>query len=133
MRKQSLICSIAAATALLAGIGLARAAPPDSKTYMAIPTPVIACDSKEQVKQVIQSIEDGKLKEKLEELSKVKNEHGGSVCVFSPLGLLVFLESEHIGRIRDHDDPRDVWISHVLNRKMEFYVLWGEPVPEESL
>ena len=119
---------IAAATAIMASVGLARAEPPASTTLMELTTPVIACDTKDQMMQVVQSIKDGNLRNKLTELEALKDDRNEPVCVYSPLSPVVFGESEHIGRIEDHDRTVDVWVSNVGNGDMAFYVLWGEEV-----
>ena len=59
---------IAAVTAIMASVGLARAEPPASTTLMELTTPVIACDTKDQMMQVVQSIKSGNLRDKLTEL-----------------------------------------------------------------
>jgi len=121
---------IAAAIAMIACAGSARAEPPASMTFTEIKTPVIACDTKDQMMQVVQSIKDGHLRDKLSELEAIKDDRNEPVCVYSPLSTVVFGESEHIGRFEDHGRGLDLWVSNVGNRETEFYVLWGEQVKE---
>jgi hypothetical protein len=94
-------CIIAAATAMIAGARSARAAPPDSLTFMEIETPVVACHTKDQMMQVIQSIKAGRLSDKLSELEAIKDGGNEAQCVYSPLSIVVFGKSDHIGRIDD--------------------------------
>lgn len=134
MRKQLAMggCMLAT-TALIVWAGLARAQPPEAMTYAAISTPIIACDTRDQVAEIVQAIKDGNLKEKLTELAAIKDDKGEAECIYSPIPTVVFENSEHIGRIEDHDRAIDTWISHVGNSKREFYLLWGEEVEEELL
>lgn len=131
MRKQLAMggCMLAV-TALIVWAGEARAQPPEAMTYAAISTPIIACDTHDQVVEIVKAIEDGNLKEKLTELAAIKDDKGESACIYSPLPTVVFEDSEHIGRIEDHNGAIDAWISHVGNSKKEFYLLWGEEVEE---
>lgn len=122
-----------AATAIIVWAGSARADPPQAGAYQALSTPVIACDTKDQMKQVIEAIKDGKLKEKMAELIEIKDEHNEPVCIYSMLEPVAFGESEHIGQIRDHDKTIDAWVVHVGNERTDFYVLWGELVKESSI
>ena len=119
---------IAAVTAAMASAGSARAEPPASTTLMELTTPVIACDTKDQMMQVVQSIKDGHLSDKLTELEATKDDRNEPVCVYSPLSPVVFGDSEHIGRIEDHDRTVDLWVSNVGNGDLGFYVLWGEEI-----
>jgi hypothetical protein len=119
-----------AATALIIWTGSARAQPPDAMTYMAIDNPIIACDTRDQMAEIVQAMKDRKVKEKLTELAAVRDDKGEPVCVYSPLSAVIFGDSEHIGRIEDRDRAIDAWISHVGNPNREFYVLWGEEVEE---
>lgn len=121
---------IAAAAAMIVCAGCARAEPPGSMTLTDITFPVIACDTKDQMMQVVQSIKDGHLRDKLTELEAIKDDRNKSVCVYSPLSTVVFGKSEHIGRLEDNGRGLDVWVSCVGNRETEFYVLWGEQVEE---
>jgi hypothetical protein len=119
---------IAAVTAAMASAGSARAEPPASTTLMELRTPVIACDTKDQMMQVVQSIKDGHLDDKLTELEATKNDRNEPDCIYSPLSPVVFGDSEHIGRIEDHDRTVDLWVSNVGNGNTGFYVLWGEEI-----
>jgi hypothetical protein len=121
---------ITAATAVIACAGFAQAEPPPSMTFTDIAFPVIACDTKDQMMQVVQSIKDGKLRDKLTELEAIKDDRNEPVCVYSPLSTVVFGESEHIGRIEAQGQAVDVWVSNVGNREMGFYVLWGEQIED---
>lgn len=123
-------CILAAATAMIAGARAARAEPPDTLTFMEIETPVVACHTKDQMMQVIQSIKEGRLSDKLSELESVNDGSNEAQCVYSPLSIVVFGKSDHIGRMDDHGRGIDVWVSNVGNREMEFYILWGEQVEE---
>jgi len=119
---------IAAVTAAMASAGSAGAEPPASTTLMELTTPVIACDTKDQMMQVVQSIKDGNLRDKLNQLKTIKDDRNEPVCVYSPLSPVVFGDSEHIGRIEDQDRTLDVWVSNVGNGDTGFYVLWGEEI-----
>jgi len=119
---------IAAATAIIASVGFARAEPPASTTLMELTTPVIACDTKDRMMQVVQSIKDGNLRDKLTELEAIKDDKNEPVCVYSPLSPVVFGDSVHIGRIEDRDRTVDVWVSNVGSGDTGFYVLWGEEI-----
>jgi hypothetical protein len=98
-----------------------------------IPTPVIACDTRDEMGTIIQAIKNGTLKETLGQFAKLKDESGEPACILSPLGTVVFGNSEHIGRIKDHDTTVDAWISNVGNWRTGFYVLWGELVKEDDI
>jgi hypothetical protein len=119
-----------AATTLIVWAGSARARPPEAATYWAISNPVIACDTHEQVAEIVHAIKDGNLKEKLTELAAIKDDKGEPACIYSPLATVVFGNSEHIGRIEDHNRTIDAWISHVGNSNRDFYLLWDEEVQE---
>jgi len=119
-----------AATALIVWAGSARAQPPEAMTYAAISTPIIACDTHDQVAEIVQAIKDGNLKEKLTELAAIRDDKGEPACIYSPLATVVFGDSEHVGRIEDHDRGIDAWICRVGNSNREFYLLWGEEVEE---
>ena len=121
---------MAVAIEIFAGPGSAGAQPPEAMTYMEIATPLIACDTRDQMAQVVEAISGGKLEEKMIELAGVKNSDGESVCVYSPLPPLLFGESEHVGRVEDHERGLDIWITHVGNKNKKFYILWGEEVKE---
>src|ERR1700679_1666742 len=98
---------IAATTAAMASVGFARAEPPASTTLMELTTPVIACDTKDQMMQVVQSIKNGDLSDKLTELEALRDDRNEPVCVYSPPSPVVFGDSEHIGRIEDQDRTLD--------------------------
>jgi hypothetical protein len=130
MRKQLAMGGcILAATALIVWAGSVRAQPPESMTYAPIFTPIIACDTHDQVGEIVQAIKDGNLQEKLTELAAIGDDKREPARIYSPLATVVFGNSEHIGRIEDHDRTIDAWISHVGNPNRDFYVLWGEEVP----
>jgi hypothetical protein len=47
-------------------------------------------------------------------------------CVYGDIGPVVFGASEHVGVVIDNERALNVWVSHVGNRRGQFYVLWGE-------
>lgn len=131
MRNQLLVGgAMVFATIALIFAGSARAAPPDAMSYQSVDVPVVACDTKDQMAQVIDAIKGGTLKEKLFELAAAKDDKGESVCMYTPLAPVVFGESDHIGRIADHDKTVDAWVVHVGNQHTDFYILWGEIVKD---
>ena len=71
-----------AATALIIWTGSARAQPPDAMTYMAIDSPIIACDTHDQMAEIVQAMKDRKLKEKLTELAALRDDKGEPVCIY---------------------------------------------------
>jgi hypothetical protein len=116
MRKQLAMGGcILAATALIVWAGSARAQPPEAMTYVAISTPIIACDTHDQVAEIVRAVKDNNVKEKLTELAAIRDDQGEPACIYSPLATVVFGNSEHVGRIEDHDRTIDAWISHVGN------------------
>jgi hypothetical protein len=132
MRK-ILIGGLIAVSVALVVYSRAQAAPLDEGSYLQLSRPIVACNERKQMDDIVQAIKDGKLQEKLTELQTVVDKDGEPVCIYSPMGPLVFGASEHIGQIKDHDRTVDTWISHVGNQKAEFYVLWGEVVKESSI
>lgn len=134
MRTQLLVGgAMCFATVALIFAGSARADPPEKGAYQALSTPIIACDTKDEMKDVVEAIKVGKLKEKLAELVEVKDNHNEPVCIYSQLSPVAFGESEHLGQIKDHDRIIDAWIAHVGNRNTDFYVLWGEEVKSDPV
>ena len=128
MRKYLTPIGMILGTAALVWAGSARAEPPASMTYMTQTPALIACDTRPRMDEVITAIKAGKVKEKLEELSKVTDDKGEPVCVYGNLSSVVFGLSEHIGEIQDRDRLVDVWVANVGNRNAAFFVLWGEVV-----
>jgi hypothetical protein len=47
-------------------------------------------------------------------------------CIYSDIGPILFGASEHLGVLFDNDRAINLWVSHVGNRRGEFYPLWGE-------
>lgn len=113
--------------------GSAYAEPPASMTYMTQSPPLLACDTRLQIDEVIASIKEGKVKEKLAEMQDIKDEHNEAVCLYSPLSNIVFGQSEHIGQINDRDQTLDVWVVHLGNRNTDFYAIWADLVKTSSL
>jgi hypothetical protein len=122
-----------AAAALLSLSGMAKADPPDAGSYRAISIPIIACDTRAQMDEVVQSVKDGKLLVKLQEMNAIRDDHNEPVCIYSPLGSVAFGESVHLGQIQDHERTINAWISHVGNQRADFYVLWGEEVKTDPV
>lgn len=118
------------AAMILSLAGSAQAEPPKAMEYVAISNPVIACNTRNEMDQIVQAIKDGTLTEKLLEFAGVKDDKGEPVCVLASFGPVVFGQSEHIGQIQDHGTTVDVWISNVGNRTVAFYVLWGEVIQD---
>jgi hypothetical protein len=117
--------------ALLLTIGIssafpALAEPPQSTAYFEPDAPLIACDTREQIMQVVEALKTHRLQETLTALQKTLDAKQEPVCVFSQLGPIVFGASEHLGLAFDHDVGFDVWVSHVSNRNTDFYLLWAE-------
>jgi hypothetical protein len=87
---------LVAATSLIIWTGAARAQPPDAMTYMALDNPIIACDTHDQMAEIVQAMKDGKLKEKLTEHAAIRDDKGEPVCRDSPLLAMIFGDSEHM-------------------------------------
>jgi hypothetical protein len=51
--------------AILSLAGSAQAEPPKAMDYVAIPNPVIACDTRDEMDQIVQAIKDGTLTDML--------------------------------------------------------------------
>lgn len=126
------VCMVAVTLALV-WAGSARAAPPEQGTYQALTTPIIACDTKAQMQEVVEAVKGGTLQAKLQEMTAIRDDYNEPVCVYSPLSPVAFGESDHIGQIKDHDRTIDAWIAHVGNQHAEFYILWGEEVKTDPV
>ena len=120
MRK-IMITGLAIGFIALVAYSRAQAAPPDEGQYRQFNEPIIACDTRPQVDEVVQAIKDGKLPEKLRELHEQVDSANEPVCIYAPIGPVAFGDSVHIGQIHDHDRLVDTWIVHVGNQKAEFY------------
>jgi hypothetical protein len=115
------------------GSNLARAEPPQSAAYYEPKTPFVICDTRDQIMQVLDAVRAHKLKDKLDEFAKAagpKNEPG---CLYGDVGPILFGASEHVGVLFDNDGAINLWVSHVGNRRGEFYLLWGEVGKETSV
>jgi hypothetical protein len=108
------------------GSNFARAEPPESLAYYEPKTPFVACDTREQIMQIVNSVKTNKLRETLAAFSKQNDAHREPACVYGDIGPVVFGASEHVGVVIDNERALNVWVSHVGNRRGQFYVLWGE-------
>jgi hypothetical protein len=108
------------------GANIARADPPDSLAYYEPKTPFIACDTREEIMQIVDSVKANKLKETLAAFSKQTEGNREPACVYGDIGAVVFGASEHVGVVIDNERALNVWVSHVGNLRGQFYVLWGE-------
>jgi hypothetical protein len=108
------------------GSNVARAEPPDSLAYYEPKTPFVACDTREEIMQVVDSVKANKLRETLATFSKQIDANHEAACVYGDIGPVVFGASEHVGVLIDNERALNVWVSHVGNLRGQFYVLWGE-------
>jgi hypothetical protein len=76
--------------------------------------------------QIVNSVKTNKLRETLAAFSKQNDAHREPACVYGDIGPVVFGASEHVGVVIDNERALNVWVSHVGNRRGQFYVLWGE-------
>lgn len=121
-------CAIATVTS-----SNARAEPPQSMAYFEPKTPFVVCDTRDQIMQVLDSVKQHKLDEKLAEFAKQAQPNKEPACVYSVLGPVVFGASEHVGLVFDNERGIDMWVSHVGNLHGDFYLLWGEVGKETSV
>ena len=115
------------------GSNPARAEPPQSMAYYEPKTPFIICNTRGQIMQVLDAVRAHKVKEKLDEFATAagpKNEPG---CLYGETGPVLFGASEHVGILFDNERAINMWVSHVGNRRGEFYLLWGEVGKETSV
>ena len=89
-------------------------------------TPFIICDTRDQIMQVLDAVRAHKVEEKLAEFAKMAGPNHEPACLYSAIGPVLFGASEHVGVIFDNEKAIDMWVSHVGNRRGEFYLLWGE-------
>ena len=115
------------------GANVARADPPDTLAYYEPKTPFIACDTREEIMQIVDSVKANKLKETLAAFSKQTEGNREPACVYGDIGAVVFGASEHVGVVIDNERALNVWVSHVGNLRGQFYVLWGEAGKETSV
>jgi hypothetical protein len=105
---------------------LAQAEPPRSMVYYEPKTPFIVCNSRDEIKQVLDAVRAHQLQQKLAEFAKTTGSKHEPACVFSDIGPVVFGASEHVGVLFDSEKAINMWVSHVGNHRGEFYILWGE-------
>jgi len=117
----TLACAFAAL-----GLGLARAEPPRSMAYYEPKAPFVICNTHDQIMQVLDAVRAHKLNEKLAEFTKTADVQHDPVCIYGEIGPVLFGASEHVGVLFDSDRAINMWVSHVGNRRGEFYLLWGE-------
>ena len=115
------------------GSNFARAEPPDALAYYEPKTPFIACDTREEIMQIVDSVKANKLKETLAAFSKQTDGNREPACVYGDIGAVVFGASEHVGVVIDNERALNVWVSHVGNLRGQFYVLWGEAGKETAV
>jgi hypothetical protein len=101
--------------------------------YFEPKTPFIACDTHEEIMQLVDAMRDHKLQQKFAELAKTKGPSHGPACVYSVIGPVVFGASEHVGVVFDSAKATNLWVSHVGNPNGEFYLLWGEAGKDTSV
>jgi hypothetical protein len=101
--------------------------------YFEPKTPFVACDTKEEIMQVLEAVRAHKLEEKLAEFSKDTEPSHEPACVYSVIGPVLFGASEHVGVVFDTERAINMWVSHVGNLHGEFYLLWGEAGKETSV
>jgi len=111
--------------------GASRAAAVDA--YYEPKTPFVICDTRDQIMQVLDAVRAHKLQDKLDEFVKAAGRKNGPACLYSDIGPIVFGASEHVGVLFDNDRAINLWVSHVGNRRGEFYLLWGEVGKETSV
>lgn len=133
MRNYLVGTAMVLGTAALVWAGNAKAEPPAAMTYMTQTPPLLVCDTRAQMDEVIASIKEGKVKEKLAEMQNIKDKHNEAVCLFSPLSGVVFGQSEHLGQMNDRNQTIDVWVSYAGNHNTDFYLLWAEEVQTTGL
>lgn len=118
---------------LITSLGFISPAIAEPPTGSYVPrTGFIVCDTRDQMNDIVQSIRDNKLQEKLMELSKITDSAKEPVCAYGQIGPLIFDNSDHIGIVVDHDRTVDMWISSVHNEQTPFFLLWGELIPSSA-
>jgi hypothetical protein len=134
MHKRHLVgASILACAFATLGSNLACAEPPQSMAYYEPKTPFIICDTRDEITQVLEAVRAHKLSQKLAEFAKTTGPKHEPVCAYSNVGPLVFGASEHVGVLFDSERAINMWISHVGNRRGDFYLLWGEVGKETAV
>jgi hypothetical protein len=108
------------------GVNEARAEPPELMAYYQSKTPFIVCNTREEIMQVVNSVKTNKLEETMAAFSKQADANHEPACVYGDIGAIVFGASEHVGLVVDSERAINVWVSHVGNRRGDFYLLWGE-------
>lgn len=103
--------------------GASRAAAVDA--YYEPKTPFVICDTRDQIMQVLDAVRAHKVKEKLDEFVKAVGPKDEPGCLYSDIGPTLFGASEHVDVLFDNDRAINLWVSHVANRRGEFYLLWG--------
>ncbi len=126
-------CGILACAFAVLGAGVARAEPPQSMAYFEPKTPFIACDTRDEIMQVLDAVKSHKLNEKLAEFAKGSGVNHEPACVYSVIGPVVFGASQHVGLVFDNERGINIWVSHVGNLHGEFYLLWGEVAKETAV
>jgi len=103
--------------------------------YFEPKTPFVACDTHDQIMQVLDAVRAHKLSEKLAEFAKMAQSQSNheAACVYSVLGPVLFGASEHVGVVFDSERAINMWVSHVGNLHGEFYLLWGEVGKETAV
>ena len=96
-------------------------------------TPFVVCDTRDQIMQMLDAVRAHKVKQKLAEFAKTAGPNHEPACLYSEIGPVVFGASEHVGVLFDNEKAIDMWVSHVGNRRGEFYLLWGEVGKETSV
>jgi hypothetical protein len=117
----AVLCTLVAAPS-----NMARADPPESMAYVEPKMPFVICDTRDQIMQVLNSVKEHKLNEKLAEFAKAAAPNREPACVYGVIGPVLFGASEHVGLVFDSERGINMWVSHVGNRHGEFYLLWGE-------
>jgi hypothetical protein len=109
----------------------ARSDPPPNGWMGIMPSPVVACDTKEEVKAIFEAGNKGP-----EEMHGIfmryngqLNAHGDPACVYGQLGTFATAESEFLGQSKTENGTMvNVWVIHAGNERVEFYILYPENV-----
>jgi hypothetical protein len=103
--------------------GASRAAAVDP--YYEPKTPVVICDTRDQIMQVLDAVWAHKVKKKFDEFVKAAGPNDEPGCLYSDIGPTLFGASEHVGVLFDNERAINLRVSHVGNRRGESLVRRG--------
>lgn len=138
MRKITVI-GLSIAFVALCAYSRAQAEPPPNGWYGAFPVPSVACDTKDEIKAIVEAANKGsdELTAMFAKYHDEKNATGEPVCVYGHLEAFAVGESEYLGLSKTMNGQQvKTWVLHAGNEHAEFYVLYSEKIssaPETSI